>query len=103
MTGYEFHPEAELDIDTIWEFIAEDSVDGADRLVHDIETTIQALVPFPLQGHRRPDLTALPLRFTNVGNYLIAYAPDKKPLWVVAVMHGRRSPRVMASILRGRQ
>lgn len=46
MTGYEFHPEAELDIDTIWEFIAEDSVDGADRVVHDIETTIQALVPF---------------------------------------------------------
>jgi hypothetical protein len=32
--------------------------------------------------------------------YLIAYAQDEKPLWVVAVMHGRRSPRVMAAILR---
>jgi hypothetical protein len=43
------------------------------------------------------------LRFTNVRGYLIAYAPDKKPLWVVAVIHGKRSPRVMAAILRGRE
>jgi hypothetical protein len=25
------------------------------------------------------------LRFTNKHNYLIAYAPDEKPLWVVAL------------------
>jgi len=35
--------------------------------------------------------------------YLIAYAPEEKPLWVVAVMHGRRSPRLMAAILIVRQ
>ena len=29
--------------------------------------------------------------------------PKKKPLWVVAVFHGRRTPRVMAAILRGRK
>ena len=31
--------------------------------------------------------------------YLIVYAPDEKPLWVVAVLHGRRNPRLMAAIL----
>jgi plasmid stabilization system protein ParE len=60
-------------------------------------------VPFPHQGYRRPDLTSRLLRFTLVREYLIAYAPDEKPLWVVAVMHGRRSPRIMAAILRGRE
>jgi plasmid stabilization system protein ParE len=60
-------------------------------------------VPFPGQGHKRPDLTSRPLRFILVREYLIAYAPEEKPLWVVAVMHGRRHPRVMASILRGRE
>ena len=60
-------------------------------------------VHFPDQGHRRPDLTSRPLRFTFVHEYLIAYAPEEKPLWVIAVMHGRRSPRVMAAILRGRK
>jgi hypothetical protein len=54
-------------------------------------------------GNRRPDLTSHPLRFTVVHEYLIAYAPDEKPLWVIAVMHGHRSPRVMAAILRGRE
>lgn len=58
---------------------------------------------FPRQGHKRADLTSRPLRFLLVREYLIAYAPDEKPLWVVAVMHGRRSPRVMAAILRGRE
>ena len=38
-----------------------------------------------------------------VRDYLIAYAPDEKPLWVIAVMHGRRNPRLMAAILKGRE
>jgi plasmid stabilization system protein ParE len=103
MTGYDFHPEAAVDLDEIWDFIAEDNLDAADRVIADILASIDALVPFPHQGHKRPDLTSRPLRFTVVGEYLIAYAPEEKPLWVVAVMHGRRSPRIMAAILRGRE
>ncbi len=41
------------------------------------------------------------MRFIRVYDYLIAYAPDEKPPWVVAVFHGYRGPRVMAAILRG--
>jgi plasmid stabilization system protein ParE len=107
MIGYDFHPEAALDLDEIWEFIAEASLganlDAADRVIADILAALDKLVPFPNQGHKRPDLTSRPLRFTLVREYLIAYAPDEKPLWVVAVMHGRRNPRVMAAILRGRE
>ena len=103
MSGYDFHPEAEIDVNDIWAFIAEDNQVAADRMIDAIEASIEALVPFPYQGHRRADLTSRPLRFTNVGNYLIACAPDKRPLWVVAVVHGRRNPPVMAAILRGRE
>jgi antitoxin ParD1/3/4/toxin ParE1/3/4 len=103
MTAYDFHPEAAIDLDKIWDFIADDSVDVADRVVSEILGRISDLPPFPQQGHRRPDLTSRPLRFTAVYEYLIAYAPDQKPLWVIAVMHGRRSPRVMRAILKGRQ
>jgi hypothetical protein len=63
----------------------------------------RAVVPFPVRGTDGPDLTSRPLRFILVRDYLIAYAPEEKPLWVVAVMHGWRSPRVMAAILRGRE
>ena len=107
MIGYDFHPEAALDLEEIWEFIAEANLDAnlnaADIVIADILAALDKLVPFPNQGHKRPDLTSRPLRFTLVHEYLIAYAPDEKPLWVVAVLHGRRNPRVMAAILRGRE
>jgi plasmid stabilization system protein ParE len=101
--GFDLHPLAAQDIIDLWTFIANDSPQAARRVREDILDAIRALVHFPHQGHQRPDLTSRPLRFTVVYEYLIAYAPDEKPLWVVAVMHGRRSPRVMAAILRSRE
>lgn len=103
MSGYALHPEAFIDIDGIREHIADDDADAADRVITEIFDGIRALVAFPDQGYRRPNLTSRPLRFKLVREYVIAYAPGNKPLWVVAVFHGRRSPRVMAAILRGRE
>jgi toxin ParE1/3/4 len=103
MSGYAFHPSARDDLDEIWDYIAADNLDAADRVITEILDAIRAVVPFPHSGHRRPDLTARPLRFIIVREYLIAYAPDEKPLWVIAVMHAHRNPRVMAAILRGRE
>jgi plasmid stabilization system protein ParE len=103
MTGYALHPEAFADLDDIRGFIAEANPGAADRLITEIFDQIRALTRFPHQGYRRPKLTARPLRFMGVREYVIAYAPDKSPLWVVAVFHGRRNPRVIAAILRGRE
>ena len=103
MTGYDFHPEARFDLDEIWEYIRADNLDAADRTIAEILSATRTSVPFPGQGHRLPDLTSRPLRFTLVRDYLIAYAPEEKPLWVVAVLHARRNPRVIAAILRGRE
>jgi len=102
MSGYAFHPEAFADLNEIWEFVAGDSLDAADRLIQDIYNAIQSLVPTPHKGHRRSDLTSQPLRFWRVHSYLIAYAPEEHPLLVIAILHGRRNPRIIAAILRGR-
>jgi len=103
MTGYEFHPDALADLDEIWEYIRADNLDAADRTIADILVAVRKLAAFPAQGHRRPDLTSRPLRFVSVQEYLIAYAPEERPLWVVAIIHGRRSPRLLAAILKGRE
>ena len=106
MSSYVLHPGAYTDRNAdqcFFEFSTEDSLDAADRVCEDIYNTIGNLVPFPQQGHRRPDLTLRPLRFITVRNYLIACAPDENPLLVIAVLHGSRSPRIMAAILRGRR
>jgi plasmid stabilization system protein ParE len=101
--GFRLHPLAAQDIREIWKFIAKDSPQAARRVREDMLNAIRGIVPFPHQGHKRPDLTSRPLLFIVVHEYLIAYAPDEKPLWVIAVMHGRRNPRVLAAILRGRE
>jgi plasmid stabilization system protein ParE len=101
--GFELHPGAALDITDIWEFIAKDNALAARRVREDIQDAIRKLVPFPHQGHQRTDLTSRPLRFQTVHSYLIVYAPDENPLLVLAVLHGRRSPRVIRAILRGRK
>lgn len=100
--GFELHPGAAQDITEIWQFIAKDSVVAAGRFREDVLAAIRNLVNFPHQGHKRSDLTSRPLRFQTVGEYLIAYAPEEKPLVVVAVVHGRRNPRIMAAVLRHR-
>jgi plasmid stabilization system protein ParE len=101
--GFILHPEAAQDITEIWEYIASDNPTAARRVREEIANAIRSLVHSPHQGHRRPDLTGRPLRFKRVRDYLIAYAPDEKPLWVIAVLHGRRDPRVLAAILRSRE
>ena len=103
MSGYAFHPDAFRDLDEIWEYIAQDNVDAADRVLDDIHSTLTALAGSPQIGHRRPDLTTRPLRFQVARDeYLIDYAPDEKPLWVLGIFHGRRNPRLMAASLRDR-
>jgi plasmid stabilization system protein ParE len=101
--GFLLHPGAAQDILEIWEYIAEDNVVAAGLVREEILQAIRNLEPFPHQGHRRTDLTTRPLRFWRVRDYLIAYAPDEKPLWVIAVVHGRRDPLLLAAILRGRE
>ena len=79
-SAYALHPEAFTDLDDIRGYIAQNNPDAADRVITEIFDTVRALVPFPNQGHKRTDLTSRPLRFVLVREYLIAYAPDEKPL-----------------------
>jgi plasmid stabilization system protein ParE len=103
MSDYAFHPRAFADLDEIWEYIAQDNIDAADRVLADIHAVLRTLAASPHIGHRRPDLTARPLRFHVAREqYLIAYAPDEEPLCVLGIFHGRRNPRLMAAILRDR-
>ncbi|HXR38709.1 MAG TPA: type II toxin-antitoxin system RelE/ParE family toxin [Terracidiphilus sp.] len=103
MIAFELHPEAAEDIDGIAACFQHSSPGTASRLVGEFFSAFELLAQFPHHGFFRPELTGRPLRFKLVREYLIAYAPNKKPLWIVAVVDGRRNPRVIAAILRGRE
>lgn len=102
-SGFALHPAAAQDITEIWEFIGADNPAAAGNFREEILQCIRILVKFPHSGHIRPDLTSRPLRFQAVRDYLIAYAPDEKPLLVIGVIHGRRHPLVIAATLRARK
>jgi len=99
MKRFVLHPEAYSDLTEIWEYIAADNLDAADRVLDEIRDAVESLVRFPRQGHPRPDLTSRPLRFQVVRDYVIGYAADENPLAVLAILHGRRNPRVLSAII----
>jgi plasmid stabilization system protein ParE len=91
-----------VDLEGVRDYIAMGSPEVADRIMSEIFDAIRGLGFFPIRVTGRPDLTSRPLRFVLGREYLIAYAPEEKPLWVIAVIHRRSNPRVMAAILRKR-
>jgi plasmid stabilization system protein ParE len=54
MSDHQFHPDALSDLDALWDYIAVDNVDAADRVVDEIFATIRTLARAPGIGHRRP-------------------------------------------------
>lgn len=100
---YALHPEVYGDLEEIHDSMGCFNVEAADRILDRFLAAFDLLSTFPQLGYRRPDLTSRPLRFKIVENYLIAYAPKLDPLWIVAVVDGRRNPRVIAALLRGRE
>jgi len=93
MTKYQFTPQAVSDLFDIWNFIAHDKPDAADRVEEAIFRACDHLADSPRAGQKRNDLTRLPLRFWVVqpyANYLIVYDPEKKPLQIVRILHGAR-------------
>lgn len=103
MSGFVLHHEAYADLDDVWEHIAAHNPDAADRVIEEIFESIRRLPSFPDQGHVRPDLTSRLVRFQRVRDFLIAYAPQEQPLLILAIVHGRRSPRLIAALLRQRR
>jgi len=82
---------AQSDLDEIWEYIAQDSFDAANRVEDEIHREIRNLVPFPGKGHLREDVNDKTLRFWKVYSYLITYRYDDASLTVVRVIHGARN------------
>src|SRR5436190_16911324 len=90
MADYFFSPEARLDLLEIWEYIAADNLDRADRVEGEILESISKLAKNPMIGHLRRDLTSKPVRFWAVYSFLIIYDPETRPLEVVRILSAYR-------------
>jgi toxin ParE1/3/4 len=57
MKRFIFGPDAAQDLDDIWQYIAEGSVNAADRFIERLYENILKLADTPEIGHTREDLT----------------------------------------------
>lgn len=88
------------DLEEIWNFIAEDSLEAANRVEGDLLAAMEKLCEIPGMGHERTDVKNKAYRFWKVYSYLIAYRVDGDVLYVSRVIHGARNLRKLFPMLK---
>ena len=83
-------PRAEQDVSDIWDYIADDSIEAADRVLAALEKTVHRLSKNPGIGHMREELADRRHRFFLVYSCLIVYRFETNPLQVIRVLHATR-------------
>ena len=91
MSRFVLTPQAELDLIEIWNYIAQDSLEQADRVSNDLEKTMLSLADNPDMGHFREDWADRRHRFWLVYSYIIMYRPETTPLQILRVISGYRN------------
>jgi len=89
VNGVLFSQAARDDLIEIWDYIAKDNLDAADRVVAKIKKEISFLAKSPGIGHKRRDLTRKDVRFWNIYSYLVVYQ-ETSPMHIVRILHGFR-------------
>jgi len=90
MKAFVLTPLAARDLNEIWDYLASDSVQAADRVLDALEKALRGLAKNPGKGHWREDLADGRHRFFLVYSYLIVYRSETKPLQVIRVLHASR-------------
>lgn len=93
MAKYRISRRADADLNAIWDYIARDSIEAADRVEAEIHSEIKRLAETPGMGHAREDVGNPSYRFWRVYSYLVAYRMEGRTLIVVRVIHGARDLR----------
>lgn len=63
MSKHVLTPEADQDLDDIWDYIAQDDIEAADRWDAKLRESFEMLASNPRAGHTRKDLTDQPVLF----------------------------------------
>jgi len=90
MKRYILTPSAKRDVNDIWDYIANDSIDAADRVLDALESAMVKLAKTSGVRHWREELADKRHRFFLIYSYLIVYRHEAKPLQVVRVLHAAR-------------
>jgi len=96
MARITFSEFVEDELDAIWQFIALDNLEAADRFIDAVDDTLQGLARMPGMGRKRDfsqrrlkDLRSF--RVKGFENYLVFYGPTFDGIEVFHIIHGARN------------
>ena len=81
--------QAEADLDELWEYIAADDPDAADRMADAVLESSRLQVRFPGMGQNRDDLR-LGVRCFVESPYVVYYRPIEDTIEVLRILQGAR-------------
>lgn len=85
-------PSADHDLDDIFDWIAEDDPDAAERYVRRLVDVALSLCTFPERGPLRPEIGE-GVRSLTIGRYLVLYRTEGNTVEIVRFVHGARDLR----------
>jgi len=89
MKRFVLTPRAKQDVNDIWDYIANDNIEAADRVLGALTNAIVKLSKSPGIGHWREE-TDKRHRFFLVYSYMIVYRHETKPLQIIRILHAAR-------------
>jgi len=89
----EISPRARDDLIGIWEFVARESEESADRVFDQLVSLAESFALFPDRGHHHPSLRAPDLRVVSLREWLIVYRVRPMAVQIVRVVSGRQDLR----------
>jgi toxin ParE1/3/4 len=100
MPGYHIRPLAARDLEQIREYIAQDNLAAAVRMIDRLMDRFDRLAEFPGIGMAHPELGDQ-VRGYPVGSYIIYYRPTDDGIDIGRVWHGARDPETLEIDLPG--
>ncbi len=90
MRGYCLLTPANRALVATLEYLHAVSSGAASRFLAALDARLELLASNPLSGRHRPEFHHPALRFISCQSYVVAYAPDRRPISIVAIIHGAR-------------
>jgi toxin ParE1/3/4 len=98
MKAFVLTPLAARDLNEIWDYLTNDNIAAADRVLNALEKALHGLAKNPGKGHQRKDLADGRHRFFLVYSYFIVYRPETKPIQVIRVLHASRDVQALLDL-----
>ena len=92
MAGVTYSKASLADMADIWNFVAEDSVFQADRLLRHFQAKLDYLAGSNTIGRPRPELAA-DCRSYPIGKFCIYYRPSPEEIELIRLLHSARDIR----------